>query len=72
MLGLSRTTGFRGTVMNRTYYPLLGSLFALLLLAEPAAAALLGGAIDRGRVIQFCMVVVIIALFVMIKKFSDR
>ncbi|MGL4550828.1 MAG: hypothetical protein ACRC33_06545 [Gemmataceae bacterium] len=51
------------------------AIAAVLLLADPAWAgvgAWLGGLANRSRVIQVCMVVMLFALFVMMKKFSDR
>jgi len=61
--------------MSRTLLIFVCALLALLLLADPAAAgvgAWLSGLATRSRVIQVCMVTMLLALFVMIKKFSDR
>jgi hypothetical protein len=62
--------------MNRS--PLLLLLFvliALLLAAAPAEAGIgawLSGFATRSRVIQICIFVMCLALFVMMKKFTDR
>jgi hypothetical protein len=51
------------------------AVLALLVLADPALAGMLSwmsGLATRSRVIQVCMVTMILALFVMIKKFNDR
>lgn len=62
--------------MSRPLLFSLCALFALLLLADPATAGLgsyLSGLATRSRVIQVCMVTMILALFIMIKKFTpDR
>jgi hypothetical protein len=57
---------------------LAGGVLALLLLlvcAEPAVAGISGyftGLARRDRVIQVCVVVALLALFILMKKFSSR
>jgi hypothetical protein len=51
------------------------AVLALLVLADPAFAGMfswMSGLATRSRVIQVCMVTMAVALFVMMKKFSDR
>jgi hypothetical protein len=51
------------------------AVLALLVLADPAFARMfswMSGLATRSRVIQVCMVTMAVALFVMMKKFSDR
>ncbi len=61
--------------MSRPLLLLLCALAIVLLLPDPAAAGIgawLSGLATRSRVIQVCMVVMLLALFIMMKKFSDR
>lgn len=54
---------------------LLLVVLALLLVAAPVEAGLgawMSGLATRSRVIQVCIFVMCVALFIMMKKFSDR
>jgi hypothetical protein len=61
--------------VHRTPTLLLLVVLALLLVAAPAEAGIgswLSGLATRSRVIQVCIFVMCVALFIMMKKFTDR
>ena len=76
MLGLFRISDPSGViVMRRPLFFVICALVMLLVLALPAEAgwtSWLSGFANRSRVIQVCIAVMILALFIMLKKFVDR